>query len=171
MISLKEKQGDFTGMLYLIVMISGFAIFLIIAGYIGVTIGTEVQNKINSSNEDINNSFQATINVSTYTLSSLWYVVFGGLLLGLFITAWFIPTHPVLVAPFVVLLIIAVIIGVALSNAYEAIHDVGTFSTIADSQSGINFIMSKLPYTALVIGIITLIITFAKPGRNETTIG
>jgi len=168
---LKDKKGDFTGMLYAIIMISAFAIFVLIVSYIGSTLGTEIKDKINSDNEDVNASFQATINVANNTLSSVWYVMFGGLLLGLMITAWYMPTNPIMVAPFVILLIIAVIVGVAMSNAYEMLSDVPQLSTAVGTQSSIGFIMDKLPYTALVIGIIALIITFAKPGRGETTIG
>jgi len=168
---LDNKKGDFTGMLYAIVMIAGFAIFALILGYIGSTIGNEVKDKINSNNTEINASFDSTINISENTLASVWYVVFGGLILGLMITAWYLPTHPVMVAPFIILLIVAVILGVALSNTYEALRDVPVLSSTADTQTSVNFIMSNLPYTALVIGIIALIITFAKPGSREATIG
>lgn len=168
---LEEKKGDFTGMLYLIIMLSGFAFFVLILAYIGSTIGGEVRDKINSDVPEVNASFNATINVANNTLSAVWYVVFGGLLLGLMITAWYVPTHPIMVAPFIVLLIIAVIIGVAMSNTYEKLTEVSQLSTAAGTQGSINFIMSNLPYTALVIGIIALIITFAKPRGGETAIG
>jgi len=168
---LKDKKGDFTGMLYAIVMLSAFAIFVLILAFIGSTIGTEVKDKINSDNEDVNASFDATINVSNNTLTAVWYVLFGGLIMGLMITSWYMPTHPVLVAPFIILLIIAVIVGVAMSNAYEMLSDVPQLSDAVDTQTNINFIMANLPYIALVIGIIALIITFAKPGGSEAVIG
>jgi len=169
---IKDKKGDFTGMLYLIVSIAAFAIFILILGYIGNLIGTEVKDKINSDDEDINASFQATIDVSNNTLSAVWYIVLAGLLLGLMVTAWYMPTNPILIAPFAILLLIAVILGVAMSNVYEALHDVPELSTSADNQSSVNFIMNKLPYFSLVVGIIALIVTFAKPGRGgEGVIG
>lgn len=161
---LKDKRGDFTGMLYMVVMIAATAFFLILVGFIGSEISTELQGQINASDTpEVNQSFQTTKNISENTLSALWYVVFGGLLLGLLITSWYIPTHPVMVAPFIVLLIIAVIIGVAMSNAYEKLYDVPQLSDIASTQGSIEFAMSNLPYLALVIGIIALIVTFAKP--------
>jgi len=164
-----NKKGDFTGVLYAIVMISAFAFFLLITGYIGTTISGEVKNKLNSDNSLVNNSFDTTISISENTLSAIWYILFGGLVLGLIITSWYIPTHPVMVAPFIILLIITVIIGVAMSNAYEKIYEVEQFEDMTDTQGSINFIMTNLPYIALIIGIISLIITFAKPG-GETPI-
>jgi len=160
---LKNKRGDLTGVLYLIVMVAGFAFFLLIVGYISTTINEELKDKLNSSNEDVNAAFDASINVSNQTLSAIWYIMFGGLLLGLIITAWYMPTNPVFVPVFIILLVIAVIVGVAMSNAYEKLYAVEPLEEIATTQTSINFIMSNLPYVALVIGIIGLIITFAKP--------
>jgi len=157
-----NKKGDFTGLLYLIVMISAFAFFLIIAGYISTTISGELKTKINSSTDQVNEAFDATTNTANNTLSAVWFILFGGLLLGLFITAYFIPTHPIFVPIFIILLVIVVIVGVAMSNAYEKLYEVDTFTDIANTQGSINFIMSNLPYVALILGIIVLIVTFAK---------
>jgi len=159
-----NKRGDFTGLLYLIVMIAAFAFFLIIAGYISTTISGELKEKFNSSIDEVNEAFDATTNTANNTLSAVWFIMFGGLLLGLFITAYFIPTHPIFVPIFIILLVITVIIGVAMSNAYEQLYNIDTFEDIANTQSSINFIMSNLPYVALIIGVIVLIITFAKSG-------
>jgi len=160
---IENKRGDFTGILYLIVMIAGMAFFLLVVGYIATEVSTNLQDQIGSDDTRVNNSFETTRNVARGTLSAIWYVVFGGLLLGLLITAWYMPTHPIMVAPFIVLLIIAIIIGVAMSNAYEDFYDVEQFENISETQGSINFMMSNLPYLALVIGIIGLIVTFAKP--------
>ena len=167
---MKNKRGDFTGMLYLIVMISAFAIFLLIAGYVAIEINTGVKNQINSTNEDVQHAFDSSIAVSQHTLSAVWYIMFGGLLLGLLITAWYIPTHPIFVPIFIILLVVAIIIGVAMSNAYEELYNMGTLAEISATQNSIYFIMSNLPYIALAVGLITLIITFAKPkGENNVS--
>ncbi len=166
-----NKKGDFTGVLYLIASISAFAIFLLIIGYIAVEVSDKVETKLGSDVKEVNDSFQATTNVAENTLSTIWYVMFGGLILGLLITAWYMPTHPVMVAPFIILLIIAIILGVAMSNSYEKLHDVEQLEDTADSQSSIYFMMSNLPYIALVIGVIGMIITFAKPGGQGAPIG
>jgi len=167
----RNKKGDFTGVIYLLVSISTFAIFLLIVGYIAIEVSDKVENKLGSDIKEVNDSFQATTNVAQNTLSTIWYVMFGGLLLGLLITAWYMPTHPVLVAPFIILLLIAIILGVAMSNSYEKLHDVEQLEDTAESQSSIYFMMSNLPYIALVIGVLGMIITFAKPGRQGAPIG
>ena len=163
-----NKRGDFTGLLYLIVMISAFAFFLLIAGFISTTISGELKDKLNSSTTQVNDAFDATTNTANNTLSAVWFIMFGGLLLGLLITAYYIPTNPLFVPVFIILLVITVIVGVAMSNAYETLYETPTLSDMADTQGSIYFIMSNLPYVALILGIITLIVTFAKTrGENS----
>jgi len=160
---IQSKKGDLTGLLYLIVMVSAFAFFLLIAGYIGNEINTSMKEQLNSSSSEVNEAFDASVNVSNQTLSALWFIMFGGLLLGLLITAWYMPTNPIFVPVFIILLVVAVIVGVAMSNAYEQLYANEILGDIAETQSSINFVMSQLPYMALIVGIISLIVTFAKP--------
>jgi len=160
---LKDKRGDFTGVLYLIVMISAFAFFLLIVGYISTEISGELKAKFNSSTEEVNTAFDTTTNVARNTLSALWYIMFAGLLLGLLVTSWYMPTHPVFVPIFIILLVINIIVGVALSNAYEKLYGITTLADIASTQTSIEFMMCNLPYLALIVGAIGLIVTFAKP--------
>ena len=167
---LQNKKGDFTGILYLIVSIAALAIVLLVGGYIATETATNLKEKMGGNVAEVNQSFDATINVANNTLTAVWYVAFGGLLLGLMITAWFMPTHPIMVPAFIILLVVAVILGVAFSNTYEELYGVTQFSSIADTQTSINFMMTNLPYVALVIGVIALIITFAKPGGNSTPV-
>jgi len=163
----KNKRADFTGLLYLIVSIAAFAFFLLIAGYISNEMGTEIKDKLGSDRAEVNESIEATINTANRTFSALWYVVFGGLLLGLFVTSWHMRTEPIYVPVFIILLVVTIIIGIAMSNAYEELYEVTTFETMANTQGAIFFIMSKLPYVGLIVGLIALIITFAKPKGGE----
>ena len=163
---MKNKRGDFTGLLYLVVMIAATAFFLLIAGYISTQISTSMDDKIGVLNNESSAMFDATTNTANNSLTAVWFIIFGGLLLGLFITAWKIPTSPIYVPVFIILLIITIIVAVAMSNAYEMLYESNQLSDIANTQGAINFIMSNLPYVALIIGIIVLIITYAKPGEE-----
>lgn len=158
-----NKKGDFTGAIYLIVMVAALAFVILIAGYIGDTVTTEMKNTINTTNTEVNAAFDAGINLSNQTLSVVWFVVFGGLLLTLLVTSWFIPSQPVFVPIFAILLIITIMVGYAMSEAYTELYNVSQLSSIADTQTAVHFVMSNLAYIALVVGLLGLIITFAKP--------
>ena len=162
-----NKRGDFTGVIFLIVSIAIFAIFLLIVGYIVPQITTPLADKIGIS-EEINNSLGATTSVAENTFPTLWLILFGGLMLGLFATSFFIDTHPIFVPIFALLLIIAIIIAIPISNAYEALAEEATLSDAAAQQGLIVFIMSNLPLVTFIVGLLSLIIAFAKPGGNQT---
>ena len=158
-----NKRGDFTGVIFLIVSIAIFAIFLLIVGYIAPQISNELANQIGISDE-INSSLGATTSVAENTLPTLWMILFGGMMLGLFATSYFIDTHPIFVPIFALLLIIAIVIAIPISNAYEELSDNAILSGAADHQGLIVFIMSNLPVVAFIVGLLSLIIAFAKAG-------
>lgn len=159
----KDKRGSLVAGILMVTSIAAFAIFLLIIGYIGNTVGTELKNQINSTNEDVNAAFDRTIITSTTTLSTLWYIMFGCLMLGVFISAWFVRDYPILIPVYLILLVVSVIVGAAMSNAYEELTLNASLATAAAQQSAIRFIMLNLPYVALTIGLIALAISFAKP--------
>lgn len=165
----KDKRGDFTGLLYLVVSIAALAIVILIGGYIATEVSGKLKTKIGSDTSEVNDSFDTTTNIAENTLSAIWYVVFSGLIIGLMITGWFVPTHPVMAIPFAILLIVGIILGVGFSNAYEELTAVPQFSNISSTQGSVDFMMSNLPYVILIIGVLIMVITFAKPGGRSYT--
>lgn len=160
---LENKKGSIVASIMFVVSVAAFAIFLLVVGYIGSTIGTELKAQINSTNSDVNNAFDKTIVTSTQTLSTLWYIMFGLLMFGVFVSAWYTRDYPILVPVYIILLIISVIVGAAMSNAYEAISEASQFTATSAQQVAIQFMMNNLPYIALVIGLIAIVLAFAKP--------
>ena len=165
-----NKRGDFTGVIFLIVSIAIFAIFILIVGYIAPQISNALADQIGIS-EEINNSLGATTSVAENTLPTLWLILFGGLMLGLFATSYFIDTHPIFVPIFALLLIIAIVIAIPISNAYEELSENAILSGTAEQQGLIVFIMSNLPIVAFIVGLLSLIIAFAKAGGGSPSLG
>ncbi len=164
-----NSRGDLTGILFLLVSIGAFAIFLLIIGYVAPLISSEIQTQIGISPE-INNSLTTTTNITTNTLPVIWLIMFGGLTMGLFITAYFVPTHPGFAPIFGLLLIVTVIVSIALSNAYEELQANALLAGTAAQQGLISFIMLNLPYVTLIISLIVMVITFAKPSAQGGSI-
>lgn len=159
---IQQKKGNMVMGLVMIVSIAAFAIFLLITGYIGKTVATELQGKIGIS-ESINKSLQTTITTSTVTVNSFWYIVFAGLLLGVFISAFFIPEYPAVTVPiFLIILVVTTIVAIAMSNAYEQLAAVTQLQDQATNIGSIGFIMGKLPYVAIIVGLIAIIIAFTR---------
>ena len=165
-----NKKGDFTGVIFLVVSISILAIFLLIVGYIVPQITTPLVEHIGIS-EEINKSLHVSSNVAEHTLPTLWMILFAGLMLGLFATSFFIQTHPIFVPVFMLLLVIAILVAIPLSNAYEELSENAYLSTAAEQQSMIGFIMLHLPLATFIIGLTSMIIAFAKPDGGQTSLG
>lgn len=166
-----NKRGDFTGVLFMIVMIATFAIFLLIVGYIAPEISNELVKNIGISSE-INNSLIATTNTAQNTLPVVWLFLFGGLMLGLFATAWFVPSHPIFAPVFGILMVITVLVSVALSNAYEELTNNAILAGAAAEQGVVVFIMINLPLLSVILGAIIMVISFAKPpGGDQSALG
>ena len=157
-----SKKGNLVAGIMFIVFISAFALFLLIVGYIGNEVATELQTKIGITDE-INDSLQTTITTSTVTINTLWYVLFAGLLLGLIVQAMLAVEYPKVMLPiFILTLIISVIIAIVMSNAYEAVATNVNLASASAFQQGIYFIMTKLPYIAVIVGLLAVIIIFTR---------
>jgi len=167
---INNKKGDFTGLIFFIVNIVIFAIFLLVVGYIVPQINDGIKGQI-GINTDINNSIDASTAVAENTFPTLWLIMFGGLMLGLFATSFFINTHPIFVPIYIFLLVVAVTISVPLSNAYEELAENATLAGAATQQGLIVFIMTNLPLITFIVGLVTLIIAFAKTGEGGVTLG
>lgn len=158
------KKGNPVAGLVFIVLISSFAIFLLIVGFIGNEVATELKTKIGIT-EEINKSLQTTITTSTVTINTLWYIMFAGLLLGLIVQAMMAVQYPKVMLPiFILTLIITVIVAIVMSNTYVAIAENASFAATSLFQQGIFLVMSKLPYIAVVTGLLAIIIIFTRDG-------
>ena len=157
-----SKKGNPVAGIIFIVTIATFAIFLLIVGFIGNEVGTELQKKI-GINDEINDSIQTTITTSTVTLNTLWYIMFAGLILGLIVQAMMVQYYPKVMVPiFILTLIISVIIAIVMSNTYVKITEQANLATASVYQQGIYFIMAKLPYLAVIIGLLAIVIVFTR---------
>lgn len=159
-----SKRGNPVGGLIFIVLIAAFAIFLLIVGFIGNEVATELQHKIGIIDE-INDSLQTTITTSTVTINTLWYILFAGLLLGLIVQAMMAQEYPKVMLPiFILTLIISIIVAIVMSNTYVAITEQASLASASAFQMGIYFIMTKLPYLAVIVGILAIVIIFTRDG-------
>ena len=161
------KKGDPVYGLLLIVSLAAFAIFLLIVGFIGYTVSTEMKDKM-GGDPNVDKAFDAGIKTSSVTINSFWYILFAGLTLGLFVSAMMMRSYPMVMVPiFVIIMIITVVVAIALSNTYEQLTTVTALSTATSQQSGIGYIILKLPYVAVVLGIIAIGIAFGRPSGGS----
>jgi hypothetical protein len=89
------------------------------------------------------------------------------MVISIFIGSYLVTTKPIFFIPYIFIVIIAVIVSVGISNAYEMVINDPTMAETFAGFVGANFIMLKLPIWIAVIGIVGGIIMFVRMGSKE----
>ena len=168
-----NKRGGMTDLF--IFMIFAFVIVLIsgIFIYIGSTVTTEVHEKMDDMQFGDANTTQvidASMGKVNQAYQSLyWIAIFliVGMVISIFIGSYLVTTRPIFFIPYFFIVIIAIIIAVGLSNAYEKIIQDPTLASTFAGFVGANFIMTQLPIWISIIGIAGGIIMFVRMGSRE----
>jgi len=154
-----NKKGSSAEAIFLMV-IAGFifAVISIVGFYIASdNLVPEVRPHIESS--EVANATLSTYDDAMVTLDYATFGIFMGLMLAVIVTALLIRVHPVFLFVFALMLILAIIVAVPLSNGYQTIEaNLGTASDFTITS----FVMGNLPLFTAVAGIIALIISFVK---------
>lgn len=94
------------------------------------------------------------------------WVVFGifiGLVLAMLISAWFIPGHPIFMFVYFLAVLVIVVVGAVLSNAWETFSGTAPISASASAFSITNHLLNNLPLYLGVAGFLGMVILFGKP--------
>jgi len=104
---------------------------------------------------DTLNTYQSSLAALDYML----FAIFIGLIIMSLIAAMLTRVHPAFLFFYVILVIVAIIVSVPLSNSYQTIEaTLGTASSFTISS----FVMGQLPLFTAVVGVLILIITFVS---------
>lgn len=174
---IKGKRGGFTDLFLFMI----FAFIIVLISAVFIYMGAEVKDQLKSSLgnvsglHDVNGNNASvvvdnTLGRATTSYNALyWITVFliVGMALSIFIGSYLVTTKPVFFIPYVFIVIIAVIVSVGISNAYETLTQDATLSGTFANFIGANFIMLNLPIWITIIGFVGGIIMFARMGRRE----
>jgi len=168
-----NKKGGMSDLF--IFMIFSFAILLIcgIFIYMGGNILTEVHIEMDDMQFGDANTTQViddTFGKVNQAYQSLYWIsifLMVGMVISIFIGSYLVTTKPIFFIPYLFIVIIAIIIAVGLSNAYETVIQDPTLASTFAGFVGANFIMLQLPIWIAVIGIVGGIIMFVRMGSRE----
>lgn len=118
--------------------------------------------------KEINESSRATesfegIKTMVNRLDYVIMAVFIGLILSMIITGWFIGGNPIFMFIYFIVILIAVIISTFLANIWETATQSAIFGSTISSFPITNNILLKLPIYIAVIGVLAMVVMFAKP--------
>ena len=172
-----NKKGGFTDLF--LFMIVGF-IILLFSGvfiYIGLTVTSELHSKMDGmdigGDKNVTKVIDETMGKTNQSYNSLYWIsilLIIGMMLSIFIGSYLVTTKPIFFIPYIFVTIIAIIVSVGISNAYEELISNPTLASTFIKFTGSNFIMLKLPMWIAIIGITGGIIMFARMGKREESI-
>jgi len=157
------KKGSARDILLISVLLFGFGLAILIVHYTFNTV-TDIMLNVTTINES---SATRTALGTVRTLSNrLDYVFFGlfiALTLSMILTGYFVGGLPI----FMFIYFLVVVIGVAISALFANVwEDVNTLSVLGASLASFpiaNHIIGNLPYYVTIIGMIGILVMFAKP--------
>lgn len=94
-------------------------------------------------------------------------VLIFGFALSILLSSFLVRTNPVFFVPYILIVIIAVIVSVPLSNAYEQIYQTPQLAETFTGFFGATWIFLHLPIWISVIGILSGILMFVNVVRNQ----
>jgi F0F1-type ATP synthase assembly protein I len=167
------KQGGMSDLF--LFMIFSMAI-LFISGifiYFGGKVNSEVHAKLDGmtfKNSNVTEVIDNTLGKVNEAYQSLYWIsvfLIIGMIISIFIGSYLVTTKPIFFVPYLFIVIIAVIVAVGLSNAYETVIQDPTLASSFVGFVGANFIMLKLPLWVAIIGVTGGIIMFVRMGSKE----
>lgn len=170
---MKNKKGGFTDLF--IFMIMAFSIIIICALFIYM--GGRASNQLHTSLDgmkfgEVNGSAIVSQSIDKVNESYTgfywisWFLIVG-MMLSILMGSYMVTTRPIFFVPYLIITIVAVIVSVIMSNAYEQIIANPILADTFSKFLGANFIMSYLPIIVSALGIAGAVIMFSRMGTGQ----
>jgi hypothetical protein len=149
------------------VILTVLGLILLSTSFIVNTSMTKLVNntKINESQKAVD-VFNATKNI-TSRYDYIFFAFFMGMIFFTLIIGWFVGGNPLFMFIYMLLTVIGIVISAVLSNAWEIFSTKATFAVILTTFPITNHILLNLPIYITIIGVINIIVMFAKPMVSE----
>ena len=170
-----NKKG---GVLDIIVwVIVGFIILMFLAVYMYGH--NQLTEKLISLNIPVGETNVSTIATNTFgqvnsginTFRWLSFAIIFALALSILISNYLVKAHPIFFVVYFLIVIVAIIFSVFVSNAYEDLMVNELLGDTLQSYAGSSFIMLNLPLWVTIIGIFGAIVLFVGTIRDRGTGG
>ena len=145
------------------VMLTAFGLGFFVLHFVMTTV---VDDMVHNTGLNQSASTVSALGGVVKTLGRLDYVVFGlfiGFVLGIMITGWFVGGNPIFAFIYFIVIVVAVILSTILSNTWESISSASIFGSTVSAFPITNNLLAYLPFYVAVVGILGLLVMFAKP--------
>jgi len=172
--SILSKKGALSDLFLFMAIAFVIIIFSVIMLYVSTTTynalqsNTGIQEGLGSdgnATDIINHSFGQVLN-AYQSLKWITFVLIFGFALSILITNFLVRTNPIFFVPYTIILVIAIIVSVPLSNSYETIYQNPLLADTFTGFYGATWIFLHLPIWITVIGLLAGLLMFINAVRN-----
>jgi hypothetical protein len=164
---LRNKRGDASSLIIgLIVIIFIVAILSLVFSRFFLELTSTLKSDILISNST--NAVNTLNLVQEKTIPWLDYFFlfsFIAIIIGLIISAIYIDTHPSLMIIFIIILVVAIILGGILVNVYTEIGETEELASTYNQFTMTRAIFNNFPLIIFIVGLIVVMVLYGK-GRN-----
>ena len=158
-----NKKGSARDILLICILIFTLTVVFFILHFTGNSMMDNlIANTEIASNSDAVEVFNAT-KAMTGRLDYMAFAFFIGLVLALIVTGYFVGGHPIFMFLYFIIVCIVVALSAILSNVWEALSENANLISSLSSFPIMNHILTNFPIYMSAIGILGLIVMFAKP--------
>lgn len=164
-IRLKNKKGSvIPDTIYVMVLLLAVAMSLVIAYHLISKIQPQIEEVANTT---IGATAMQDTKEAIANYDYFFIFIMVGAFLGIIISAFFIPSHPVLAIPSMFFLMFVAMVGAVLSNVYEKFTEAPQLAESASVFDIMFTLMSKLPTYVWVLGLFAIVVMVAKWSYRE----
>lgn len=160
-LKLKDKRGDFGDILFVVVILIAIVLVLMVFAKIFKPMNDELKEQFGG-----HSYVNETLDQSNLTLTArydyLITTIYLGLLFGIIISAFLIPTNRIFAVLYIMFIGIGIIMAVIVSNVHGSFINDPNFVDTQSYFTKTNFILENYPMLIFITAILGLIVTFAR---------
>lgn len=173
---IRNKRGQFTDLFVFMI----FALILLFVSGLFIYMGLRVDAQLDSSfsgqaiggsgevnYSEVKDATFGNVNVAYSSLYWIAILLIIAMVISIFVGSYMVTTRPIFFVPYIFIIIIAIVVSVGLSNAYQDVVENPELASTFANFIGANFIMYNLPMWVAVIGFIGGIIMFVRMKSQE----
>ncbi len=157
-----NKRGDVTDIFTFLILVFILGVGLFIMAFIIPQITNGLGNAGMNASVEGADAISQLEDFGTIQIQRGFFLLFVGLSISTFISAFLIRVHPIFMFLYILFLILTVFIGTYLGNAYDQIRNISIFADTMASQTLINLVFDNLLTIIIAVGAVSLVIVFAK---------
>ena len=161
----KKKKGQIQQIAFFLVLVFSLILTLLVSKYILVSFNEALEDDDLHTTESRQSLVDMDVMFPTFDNAILFVLVV--LSIGLIITSFLIPTHPVFMVVNVFGIFFLAFIGMLLSNMYaDIIAESTELASVYSTFPKLNFVMNQLPWIAVILVFVSTIVQYSKYKRE-----